>query len=177
MSAAEGEVQEKRYQASFPSLINVDEQPTYVMVLKDASGIVKLYAMVNVQQYNIVTTATTLDECFAQYRALIGTGDGKDLPNDDKNKEVDKDKPAANDKEPEGDAIEATFAIASIQYVDIAGDTYVYLEGSDGNVYRQKFADNENLIFFRNGDNVKAKAVAKSGKTFQIKSIEKQTNS
>ena len=54
--------------------INVDEQPTYVMVLKDASGIVKLYAMVNVQSYNIVTTAAKLDDCFAQYRKLIHGG-------------------------------------------------------------------------------------------------------
>ena len=50
MSAAEGEVQEKGYKASFPSLINVSGTPTYIMVLKDAGGLVKLYAMVNVEQ-------------------------------------------------------------------------------------------------------------------------------
>ena len=59
MAAAEGEVQEKGYQASFPSLINVEGNPTYIMVLKDSGGLVKLYAAVNVEQYNIVTTAAT----------------------------------------------------------------------------------------------------------------------
>ena len=74
MAAAEGEVQEKGYRASFPSLINVDGQPTYIMVLKDASGIVKLYGMVNVESYNMVTTAASLDECFAKYRKMTGSG-------------------------------------------------------------------------------------------------------
>ena len=44
MNAAEGEVQEKGYEASFPSLVNVSGEATYIMVLKDATGIVKLYA-------------------------------------------------------------------------------------------------------------------------------------
>jgi hypothetical protein len=164
MSAAEGEVQEKRYQASFPSLINVDEQPTYVMVLKDASGIVKLYAMVNVQSYNIVTTASNLDDCFAQYRKLLNGGV---LPEPKPGEQ----KPEAGD---EGEVTDATFTISSIQYVDISGDTYVYFEGSDGNIYRQKFADNEELITFRAGDNVKARVTKKGEKTFNLKSISKQ---
>ena len=71
MAAAEGEVQEKGYKASFPSLINVDGTASYVMVLKDASGIVKLYSMVNVEQYNLVTTSSNLDDCFSKYRLLL----------------------------------------------------------------------------------------------------------
>ncbi len=73
MNAAEGEVQEKGYQASFPSLINVDGTPTYIMVMKDASGLVKLYATVNVEQYNIVATASTQEECIDKYRQLLGS--------------------------------------------------------------------------------------------------------
>ncbi|MGN1345261.1 MAG: hypothetical protein ACI4V1_00630, partial [Eubacteriales bacterium] len=56
MSAAEGSVQQYGYRASFPSLINVGGEATYIMVLKDASGIVKMYSMVNVRNYNIVVT-------------------------------------------------------------------------------------------------------------------------
>lgn len=151
MSAAEGEVQEKRYQASFPSLINVDDQPTYVMVLKDASGIVKLYAMVNVESYNIVTTAENLDDCFQQYREKLGTGG-----------EVDSDKTsdeaASNEKAEnyeEADIKPMEFTVAAIQYADMNGNTYVYLTAADGNVYKQKFADNERLIFVKIGDTVK----------------------
>ncbi len=75
MDAAEGEVQEKGYQASFPSLINVGGSPTYIMVLKDDSGLVKLYAAVNVEQYNLVTTASTQEECIEKYKALLGISD------------------------------------------------------------------------------------------------------
>ena len=173
MSAAEGEVQEKGYQASFPSLINVDEKPTYVMVLKDASGIVKLYAMVNVEQYNIVTTASSLDACFEKYRALIGTADSEIKPEGKPDASESDDK--EEDSKPSTDAedITAVFTIKSIQYVGIEGNTYVYLEGSDGNVYRQKFAENESLITLRQGDEVKVVCSKKSANTFNISVISK----
>ena len=50
MNSAEGQVQEKGYVASFPSLINVSGKATYIMVLKDNAGLVKLYALVNVEK-------------------------------------------------------------------------------------------------------------------------------
>lgn len=144
MSAAEGEVQEKRYIASFPSLVNVDGQPTYVMVLKDGSGIVKLYAMVNVQQYNIVTTASNLDDCFAKYKKLMGEEDIIEDP-------VEED---SNQEDELGELESKTMTIASIQYVAIDGNTYVYLESTEGDIFRQKFADNESLISLREGDSL-----------------------
>ena len=72
MASAEGEVQEKRYEASFPSLILLDGDPTYIMVLKDKSGLVKAYACVNVEQYNKVAVASTQDDCIQKYKALVG---------------------------------------------------------------------------------------------------------
>ena len=139
-----------------------------VMVLKDASGIVKLYAMVNVQSYNIVTTAAKLDDCFAQYRKLIHSGVVEPTPAEANEPQT------AVPPEDEGPELDAEFTINSIQYVDISGDTYVYLEGSDGKIYRQKFAENEAIIAIRAGDSVKVKCTKKSGTTFNIKSIEKQ---
>lgn len=141
MSAAEGEVQEKRYEASFPSLVNIDNQPTYVMVLKDSSGIVKMYAMVNVEQYNIVTTATNLDECFEKYRKKIGSENIEETENE--NSTLGKEETME-------------IEIASIQYVGIEGDTYVYLEAVDGKILCQKFAENESLITLRIGDKITA---------------------
>lgn len=67
MSAAEGALQQYGYKASFPSLVNICGEPTYIMVLKDASGIVKMYAMVNVGNYNTVVTAESQDEVMAKY--------------------------------------------------------------------------------------------------------------
>ena len=46
-------------------------QPTYIMVLKDSAGLVKMYAMVNVEQYNIVATAASQTEVFSKYRKMI----------------------------------------------------------------------------------------------------------
>ena len=50
MSSAEGQVQNLGYRASFPSLINIKNIPTYIMVLKDNAGLVKMYALVNVEK-------------------------------------------------------------------------------------------------------------------------------
>ena len=133
MSAAEGEVQEKRYQASFPSLINIDGHPTYIMVLKDSGGLVKLYATVNVEQYNLVTTAATQAECIAKYKALLGI----DAPTADGN---------------EGAA--ATITIASIHHIVIDGDTYIYLADAEGNLYKAKAADHEQMLLLATGDTV-----------------------
>ena len=81
MASAESQVQQMRYVATFPLLLNIADQPTYFMALKGADGLVKMYAMVNVQQYQIVETGDTLAECEANYRrtlanaGLIGAGD------------------------------------------------------------------------------------------------------
>ena len=56
MSSAQGAVQQYSYKATFPLLLNVSDQPTYFMALKDSAGLVKMYAMVNVQQYQVVAT-------------------------------------------------------------------------------------------------------------------------
>ena len=71
MNAAEGEVQEKGYVASFPSLVNVAGEATYIMVLKDATGIVKLYALVNVENYRIVATGATQMDAMREYLSLL----------------------------------------------------------------------------------------------------------
>ena len=59
------------YEATFPLLLNVDGQPTYFMSLKDNAGLVKMYAMVNVQNYNVVATGSTLPECQNSYSKLL----------------------------------------------------------------------------------------------------------
>ena len=71
MASAEGVVQHLDYDATFPLLLNIDGQPTYFMSLKDNAGLVKMYAMVNVQNYTIVTTGATLLECQNSYSKLL----------------------------------------------------------------------------------------------------------
>ena len=133
MAAAEGEVQEKGYQASFPSLINVENNPTYIMVLKDSGGLVKLYAAVNVEQYNIVTAATTQAECLAKYKAMLGITEPEKV---------------------EATTEKTTITIASIKYIDIDGNTYIYLIDTENNIFKAKASDNENMLLLKEGDKV-----------------------
>ncbi len=72
-SSAEGVVQNLKYQSTFPILLNVASQPTYFMSLKDNANLVKMYAMVNVEQYQIVSTGTTVEECRKKYINLLSS--------------------------------------------------------------------------------------------------------
>lgn len=71
MASAEGKVQNLGYKSAFPLLLNIDNEPTYLMALKDAAGLVKMYAMVNVQNYQIVATGNSVVECEAAYKNLM----------------------------------------------------------------------------------------------------------
>ena len=76
--SAEGVVQDLRYTTTFPLLLNVAGEPTYFMSLKDASQLVKMYAMVNVEQYQLVATGTTVSECENKlYSPARRTGRGR----------------------------------------------------------------------------------------------------
>ncbi len=138
MSSAEGEVQEKNYSASFPSLINVDGEPTYIMVLTDNGGLVKMYAMVNVEQYNLVVTAESQDEVFAKYKKLLASNSISG------NKGTD----AA------GTLQEKEFVVSDIEFITIEGETYTYIKDETGDVYKQKFSEDESLIKISMGDTV-----------------------
>ena len=133
MAAAEGEVQEKGYQASFPSLINVEGNPTYIMVLKDSCGLGKLYAAVNDEQYNIVTTAATQAECIAKYKAMLGISEVQTPTDEMKN---------------------VTVTIASVKYIDIDGNTYIYLIDTENNIIKAKASEHENMLLLEAGDTV-----------------------
>ncbi len=73
MSSAEGQVQNLGYRATFPLLLNIADEPTYFMALKDAAGLVKKYAMVNVQKYQWVAIGDTVQECEGNYTDLLNT--------------------------------------------------------------------------------------------------------
>jgi len=71
MASAEGQVQQLGYKATFPLLLNIAGEPTYFMALKDDSGLVKQYAMLNIAQYQTVATAETVSGCEKAYTALL----------------------------------------------------------------------------------------------------------
>lgn len=73
MSSAEGQVQNLGYRSTFPLLLNIADEPTYFMALKDGAGLVKKYAMVNVQKYQWVAIGDTVQECEKNYMELLNT--------------------------------------------------------------------------------------------------------
>lgn len=71
MSSAEGQVQNLKYMATFPLLLNISGEPTYFIALKDDAGLVKKYAMVNVQRYQIVAIGDSVSQCEENYLELL----------------------------------------------------------------------------------------------------------
>ncbi|MBQ9152120.1 MAG: hypothetical protein IJX72_07700 [Clostridia bacterium] len=115
MGAAQGEVQEKGYVASFPSLINVEGEATYIMVLKDENGLVKLYALVNVENYSIVATGdsqTTAKQAYIQELANRGVIREEEIP------------------APEAKSAEVT--VTAVRLATVSGETVVYVTAEDG---------------------------------------------
>lgn len=88
MSSAMGKVQNLKYTASFPLIINVGGEPTYFMTLKDNEGLVKQYAFVSVKDYLVVGTGETIIDALRGYETNLQSGGNTDL-NLDNNKTVD----------------------------------------------------------------------------------------
>lgn len=136
MHAAEGEVQEKEYVASFPSLVNISGVPTYIMVLKDNNGLVKLYALVNVRQYTMVATGETQQEAVAAYLKMLSQS-GVNVQDSVDTKEIE-------------------ITVQSVQFLSLQGITYAYVTAQDGAVYRVEFNEqNEQIVLVNPGDKVK----------------------
>lgn len=138
MSSAEGKVQNLGYRSTFPLLLNIDGEATYFMALKDAAGLVKMYAMVNVQQYQYVATGETIRDCEKMYRELL----------------VSK---GISTIEP-GEIQEANGVIEVLQPVVLEGNTHYYLclQGDD-HIYDVDLSNTTLIeaIRFRVGDRVK----------------------
>lgn len=129
MDAAEGSVQQYGYTASFPTLINVNGEATYIMVLKDASGIVKMYSMVNVSNYNLVVTSESQTEVFQKYKAKLSQN-GVQLET--------------------GNLQTETIIVAEILYIPTDGNTTAYIRAENGDVYKIAFA--EELLLVQPGE-------------------------
>lgn len=71
MSSAEGQVQHLGYKATFPILVNAGGEPTYFMSLKDSANLVKKYAFVSVENYQIVATGDSVAEAEKAYYGLL----------------------------------------------------------------------------------------------------------
>ena len=71
MDSAKGRVQNLVYTATFPLIINISGQPTYFMALKDGAGLVKSYAMLNIEKYQNVAIGDSVLQCESNYIKLL----------------------------------------------------------------------------------------------------------
>lgn len=135
MSSAEGQVQHLGYTATFPLLLNVGGEPTYFLALKDSAGLVKKYAMVNIQKYQIVATGDTVNECMNEYKRLMD-GNGISISET-------------------ADKLTVSGLVADMRDIVIDGNTYIYVTlGGDDGIYSVKAGDNVNMLKKRVGDSV-----------------------
>ena len=138
MSSAEGQVQNLNYRATFPLLLNISGEPTYFVALKDGAGLVKKYAMINIQKYQWVAIGDTVRECEKNYNELLSTN--------------------GIVSEVSSDAKEVSGVIEIVSPVVIEGNTHYYicLQGQedifDVNVNDQNLTG---IIRFKEGDRIK----------------------
>ncbi len=138
--SAEGIVQDLGYTSTFPLLLNIGGQPTYFMSLKDSSQLVKMYAMVNVSQYQIVGQGTTVAACESDYISQL----------------QQRNIPVASDSAQ--DIIEKTNVegtIAEIRTAVLGGDSWYYirLDGSE-TFYAMAASADRNVVILNVGDAV-----------------------
>lgn len=152
MASAEGVVQQYKYVSTFPLLLNISGQPTYFMALKDDAQLVKMYAMVNVQQYQIVATGATVAECERNYVALLA---GNSLAGEDS-----------------VHASEVSGVVEDIKTAVIDGNTHVYirLEG-DSFYYVVSVADAPIAAILNVGDKVTLSAASGEGELISAYSV------
>ena len=123
------------YNASFPLLINLNNKPTYLISLKDNAGLVKMYAFVDVADYQKVVVSDASEGIEKAAQNYIGNDDVQIDTTNMKEKEI---------------------TIASITSSTINGNTYYYIQDQESKKYRVKISvDEKNIPFIKTGDSLK----------------------
>jgi hypothetical protein len=132
MSSAEGQVQDMGYTSTFPLLINLNGTPTYLVSLKDSSGLVKMYGFVDVKDYQKVV--------------VTDAKEGIIVAKDNYLKSIKKE---INDNE----LIKKEIKIKNITTANINGYTYYYIE-ADNKKYKLSISLSDLLPFVKAGDTI-----------------------
>ena len=155
MSSAEGQVQNYKWTATFPILLNISGQPTYFMSLKDDASLVKHYAMVNVQNYQVVATGKTIAECTENYVNLLAQSNINIKVDIDKIKDdTDKNEPST-DKPAEKTTVTVKGTVSDIRTAVMGGESYYFIRLEKGRTYYKVSAsENEAVVILNTGDSV-----------------------
>lgn len=132
MDSAKGAVQEKGYDATFPLLINVYNRPTYFMSLKDKASLIKMYSLVDAQNYQKVAVGNTVEETVENYQKITS-----DIMNN------------------VGASSEKTIVIEDIQSVVIDSNTLYYIKAKDEEkILSASINVDPRLAFIKAGDTI-----------------------
>ncbi|NLT58024.1 MAG: CvpA family protein [Clostridiales bacterium] len=133
--SAEGIVQHLGYKATFPLLLNIGNQPTYVLALKDNAELVKNYAMVNYSRYNLVANGASIYECERNYLKLLQENGlyESDLPLPEETPEAELEQAVAAGviEEIRTAVIEGT----SRYFLRLSGDAHIFVVSAARNPY------------------------------------------
>ncbi len=157
MSSAEGAVQHLNYNATFPLLLNISDEPTYFMSLKDSADLVKMYAMVNVRDYQITATGSSVAECQVNYEALLAENGINVIESYDL---------------PDSDFDTVTGEIADVRTIVVDGNTMFYFSLGDGNWYVVSAEDDPDAVIFDVGDTVTITYLAGEGTIMEAAKVE-----
>lgn len=167
--SAEGKVQQYGYNATFPLLMNVGNEPTFFMALKDNDGYVKMYSLVNVEQSQKAVAAEKLDDCLQQYYNEMGIdGDAK--------AELDKQSVVIGGETEENkkDEIVAEGKITDIRSAVLDGNTYYYIKLDTYDAYFSISAKKANIaVVLNKGDTVKLTVKTTEGDIVNASSLTK----
>ena len=153
MSSAMGKVQHLNYKATFPILLNINNRPTYFLSLKDGAGLVKMYAFVDVEQYQVVGTGNTVPQALENFFQTLGV-DGKTTPVQT------------------GSENKKSGTISAMSQAVVSGNTaYYFILTEDKKIYRASIEISEKLPFLRVGDKISF-TYTDMGKIGEIKELQ-----
>lgn len=152
MSSAQGQVQQMNYEATFPLLLNISDRPTYFLSLKDAAGLVKMYAFVDVEQYQIVGTGTTVKAAKENYAAALSSG-GETASSENGSGNTATETPDQQESLSAEASVSGTIAAVSSAVVNGNTCYYFQLEG-DSSIYVASISLDPRLPFLKAGDTV-----------------------
>lgn len=140
MDSAVGSVQQMRYESTFPILINLEGNPYYLSSLKDDSGLVRLYALVDAQNYQTVYTDNKIENVIAQLYVDLGI--------------ETEDSEVVEEIEDEEELAEFSGQVDQVSQAVVAGDTIYYFM-MNGEVYKANIHLHDELPFVEAGTTLK----------------------
>ncbi len=129
MESARGLVQEKNYSSTFPLLINLQGKPTYVLSLKDAAGLIKMYAFVDVEDYQKVSVTDSSLGILTAAEEYLGVEIEDDLTYED--------------------TTEGSATITQLRYLNVDGTSYAYFKDENNTIYRVSLKVSDDVAFLQ----------------------------